>query len=922
MRAIKSKKRYLVCCIGLVLASQSGANAATKSDEKVENKDVEIITVSGIRGSVVRSLANKYSDSNIADSISAEDLGKFPDLNLSESLQRIPGVTINRNVNGEGSQINVRGLGPQFTRVEINGMTGPASGTSGRLGTNGGGRGFSFELLPSELFSSATVTKSSEATQSEGGLAGVVTLETPKPLQHTQGLKFSSSLQGSYSNEPSEISPRAFFTISNNIDDDFGISFGIAHSKSEFKTDAVENGVWRPLSAIIKNSYTDQERADFTDSQNSALNALVANGTRYYSFHEARDNTAATLTLQYRPSDTLELTFDTIYAQLSNERAAHRNDIPLENGDVRPDFDSLVIENSVIVAGSFDNVQHRVGPRVTDIDDTFVQSSLSVIWKPDDLWTITPYIGFSKREADRKQSLLSFRGNTDTGGIAPGVLSYKVRGDFVDFSSTYTDFSTNPEDFSLNVLIFRPSIDESTESTGKLDFIRYIDHDNVSQIQFGARYTVQNKKVIEQDYRIARAGGTNQNLNPSVADVMLQFDYGVSGAGSDTPTSMFSVDPKGFQDIFFVDGIVSPNGTAIHPNTSVQNRPLSTALNTYEIEEKTLNLYVQADLEWDDLSAKVGLRYLKTDQTSAGSGVTATKDIFSIVDKRDYTEWLPSVSLRYEVEDGVILRAAFSKTLTRPNLPDLAPSEVVFAPDPTSATGNLGNPGLDPFTSNNFDISAEWYFDDEGLLSANVFYKDLSGLIDSSNFTAKRDFVTQLGEEVINGDVFFTQKTNGDSASIQGFEIAYQQPFTFAPEGFLQDFGLIINYSQTESNADFSIENDIRSVGLPGLSPTSYNVSFYYDDGKLDAKLSYAWRERYLAQTSDDFGEPRFTDDFGQLDLSANYRITDNLQVQFQVLNLTNEQLVSQTYRQEVGYLPYGVTDLKRRILFGVRYSF
>lgn len=746
--------------MALALSNNVLAAAEEKETAKVD-ESVETITVSGVRGSIVRSLSNKYADSNISDSISSEDLGKFPDLNLSESLQRIPGVTINRNVNGEGSQINVRGLGPQFTRVEINGMTGPASGTSGRLGTNGGGRGFSFELLPSELFSNAAVTKSSEATQSEGGLAGVVTLETPKPLQHDQGIKFSSSIQGNYSEEPGKVSPRGFFTVSNNIDDEFGVAFALAHSKSDFKTDGVESGVWRKLSALTSTSFTDEERANFTDSQNEAMNALVANGTRYYSFQEERDNTAATFSLQYRPTDTLDITFDSIYATLSNERAAHRNDIPLENNFAKPDFDSLVVKDGVIVEGSFDNVQHRVGPRVTDTDDEFMQTSLTAVWKPDDLWTITPYIGFSSREADRKQSLLSFRNNDDTGGVAPGVLSYKVRGDFVDFSSTYTDFSTNPEDFSLNVLIFRPSIDETEETTAKLDFTRYIDHENINQVQFGGRYTVQNKKVTEWDYRIARAGGTNQNLNPSVADVITEFDYGVDGDGAAAPSSMFSVDLGKVEDVFFEEGYASPTGTAVHPNTFVSNRAHNAAKNSYEIEEATLNLYAQADLEWDDVSAKVGVRYLKTDQTSYGSGVNTTQDgpqVYSIVAERDYSEVLPSASLRYEATDGVVLRAAYSKTLTRPNLPDLAPSETIFAPDPSTATGSVGNPNLEPFTSNNFDVSAEWYFEEEGLLSANIFYKDLSGLIDSSNFIGKRDFVTQLGVQVTNGDVFFSQK--------------------------------------------------------------------------------------------------------------------------------------------------------------------
>jgi len=912
VKSIKFKKSYLVCCMAITLGHGGMVYAAEQQTNKEVAEDVETITVTGVRGSIVRSLSNKFADSNVSDSISSEDLGKFPDMNLSESLQRIPGVTINRNVNGEGSQINVRGLGPQFTRVEINGMTGPGSGTSGRLGTNGGGRGFSFELLPSELFSSATVTKSSDASQSEGGLAGVVTLETPKPLQH-QGMKFSTSLQGSYSDVTEEVDPRAFITVSNNIDDKFGIAVALAHSSSNFRTDGAESGAWRPLSAITQD--------DVVDPNSEVGQALVANGTRLYSFREERDNTAGTLALQYRPTDTLELTFTSLYATLSNNKAAHRNDIPLENSDVQPIMDSLVVENGVIVEGSFDNVQHRVGPRVTDSDDTFLQTSFTADWEVNDDWTITPYIGYTKRETERLQSLLSFRANTDTGGIAPGTLSYKVRGDYVDFNSDLTDFSSNPEDFSLNVLIFRPSEDKTTETTAKVDFTRYFDHDYVSQVDFGVRYSVNEKNVVEQDYRIARGAGFNPNAGPSLADSMIMLDFDVEGADPSFANKMFSVDPSGYQDVWFQDGVVSPTGSSLIPNTVVSNRAGSAALNSYNVEEKTLNAYVKVDLEWEDFTANVGVRYVQTDQNVDGY-TTATGNIDPISFTSDYSEVLPSASLRYQAAEGVILRAAYSKTLTRPDLPDLAPSERIFAPDVNSATGVRGNPELEPFTSNNFDFSAEWYFNEEGLLSANIFKKDLDGLIDTTTFTANRDFVTQLSPEVFNGDVFFTQPSNGASASIKGFEIAYQQPFTFAPEGILQNFGLMVNFTKTESDADFGIENDVRSSGLPGLSPTSYNASLYYDDGQLDARLSYAWRERYLAQTSDDFGEPRFVDDFGQLDFSANYSFSDNLQVQLQVLNVTDESVVAKTFVHDKGYLPYGVTDLNRRLLLGVRYSF
>jgi TonB-dependent receptor len=881
-RSIKNMHRCILAT-SISLALSVSANAQEQAVEDTANEDYEKIVITGVKGSLSRALAQKRQSVGVVDAISAEDLGKFPDLNISESLQRIPGVTLNRNSNGEGQAINLRGLGPQFTRVEINGMSGTGNGSGGRFGTSSGERGFNFELLASELFSNVEIAKSPNASQVEGGMAGTVSLETPKPLSY-DGLKATVSAQGNYSELTGDTDPRGSFLFSNNFDDVFGIAFSLALSETSFRSDTAESGSWRPGSSYGRG-----------DSD-----ALIPNGTRYYNFLENRDTLGSTLTIQYRPTDDIELTVDGIYASLDSERLANRNDMPIENpGPVL----SLTEQNGVATSGSFTGVQQRVGTNFIATDEEYSQISAKVEWTPDDNWVVTPYIGYSKRTADRQFDLYSFR-LADDAGFDPGTVSFDVRGDFVDFTSTTTDFTTNPEDFLFNVFILRPSVDEDQELSTKIDFERFFDADGLSSIEFGFRYADREKTKVQIQDRLQR-NVDDLRVVPSLASVSMLLPFGVSGAN--TPSLQLAADPSKIREIYYPSGN-AVNGTFI--------RPLPALGDAWGIEEKTFNAYVQANFEYDQVQFNVGLRLVDTEQVSNGTAIvnrfTPTETFLPVSSSNSYTKYLPSFNLKYDYSDELVVRSTYSTTLTRPNLPSLAPSEIVNGIDEGGGTGSRGNPNLEPFTADNFDLGLEWYFDDEALLSANLFYKDIGGLIDTTSFTEVRSFPRQADGILVEGPIVFTSFENGVSAEIKGLELGYQQPIG-------ENFGVILNYTFADSSADFGAEGDVRSTGLPGLSRSSYNASVYFDNGKLDARFSYAWRERYLAAFTDDFGVPRFTDDFGQLDFSANYAVNDAIQLQLQVLNITNEQVINQSTAQ---YVPYGVNDLDRRVLFGARYSF
>lgn len=878
------RKCLLATSVAMAFSSLAVAQEITKDSESFEESN-ETIIVTGIRGSLNRALNQKRQSIGVTDVISAEDLGKFPDLNISESLQRVPGVTLNRNSNGEGQAINLRGLGPQFTRVELNGMSGTGNGSGGRFGTSSGERGFNFELLAAELFSSVEISKSPSASQVEGGMAGLVSLQTPKPLSY-DGLKATVSAQGNNSELTGDTDPRASLLISQNIDDVFGIAFSLALSDTNFRSDTAESGSWRPGASYGRGE----------------SDAFIPNGTRYYNFLESRDTLGSTLTIQYRPTDNLEITLDGIYANLDSERIANRNDMPIENpGPVL----AITEANGAATSGSFTGVQQRVGTNYIATDEEFLQFSAKADWTPDENWKITPFLGYSKREADRQFDLYSFR-LADDDGFDPGTVSFDVRGDFVDFSSTTTNFTNSPEDFLFNIFILRPSTDEDEEFATKLDFERYFDLDGLTSIEFGFRYADREKVRDQRQERLQR-NVDGLRVVPDLSSVSTLLPFEVSGAN--TPSQQLSVDPALVRSVYY------PGGNAVN-GTFIRPLPGFDASESWSVEESTFNAYVQANFEIEDVQFNLGLRLVNTKQTSNGNTVAnrfqPTELITPVSVSNNYTKYLPSFNLKYDFNDDLVMRTTYSRTLTRPNLSSLAPSETVNGIDEGGGTGSTGNPELEPFTADNFDLGVEYYFAEEALLSANLFYKDIGGLIDTTSFTETRSFPRQADGVIVEGPIVFTTFANGVSAEIKGLELAYQQPIG-------ANFGVIFNYTYADSSADFGAEGDVRSTGLPGLSRSSYNASLYFDNGKLDARLSYAWRERYLADFTDDFGVPRFTDDFGQLDFSANYGATENLQLQLQILNIANEQVINQSTAL---YLPYGVNDLDRRVLFGARYSF
>lgn len=908
----------------LLLASASfallaGGTALAQESANTGEDDVSVqdtIVVTGVRGSILSSLSQKRNADGFVDAVSAEDLGKFPDLNLSESLQRIPGVTLSRNDFGDGSSINLRGLGPRFSRVEINGMTAPVNDARGG--------GFNFEILASELFSNAEVKKSFSASDVEGGLAGNVELSTPAAFDR-DGFSLSASAQGQYAERAGDWGPRAAILISQNWNDRFGITASLAYSDTTYLTTSNGGIAARPLNAAATAALRTTANAD-------QLAGLIPSTINYEVNNDQRETLGATLGVQFRPSEQLEISLNGIYGTIEGNRRFTRADAPPESGIFSIADDTIA--NGVIQSATLSDVQNRIATNDTDIDEEFVQVSASASFTPNDNWTITPFIGFTERELSDDASLLSFaRGNLSTGALTRYPVSYDINGSFIEFSSPGLNLedAALADEYFLNVFLIRPTVDRDEEFSTKLDFTREFFDSPISRVDFGARYSSRETARSFIEVRVDDLAGTDLRTLPTLADALVFEEFDISGMPGSFPSRIISADPDAILDLYFLNGFNidayrSPlTGALVDeritgrtvPGSVFINRQARAAQESFSGQEDTLALYGEITFEINDMLFNAGLRYIDTEQTSSGFQV-ANNFSTPIEVTNSYNEVLPSLSLRYEARPDLILRAAYSKSLTRPTLNDLRVSESFGGIDASGGSGTRGNPELDPFTSDNLDFGVEWYFAPEGLIAANAFYKSVDGLIVSSTVTEDRQYLSQVTGELITGPIVFSLPSNGAPAEITGLEFIAQSRFDFLP-GALSNFGGIFNYTYADSDAAFE-EGDTSGeiAAIPGLSKNSFNAILYYDDGRLDARLSYAYRDRFVRTTAGSFGVPEFQNDYGQLDLSANYSVTDQLTLQFQALNLTEERLEVESVRS----IPNDTAQLDRRIFIGARYTF
>ncbi|MEN9560558.1 MAG: hypothetical protein RLZZ502_1769, partial [Pseudomonadota bacterium] len=841
--------------------AQTAAPAAAPQTPK-PTANTETVVVTGFKASLESALNKKKEDNGIVDVIKAEDIGKFPDTNLAESLQRVPGVVIDRDA-GEGRSISVRGLGPDFTRVRINGVE--AQATTGGTDSSGGNnrsRGFDFNVFASELFNSLTVRKSASADVEEGSLGATVDLQTGRPFDQ-KGFRGSIAVKESYNDLSKKATPRASFLLSNTSDDGVigGLISGSFSKRSlyeeGFSTVRWDNGAssggWcSPVGfATTTTSYGSLAASTGTNTTCgpaaqgvNRIGASAAANTAYIAasdpnnFHprlprygrltHEQDRTGLTGSFQLRPNADTLLTLDVLYSKLSATRQedfieALSFSRTLTAGG-KPQTSVLATEyapNGALLYGSYNGVDLRSESRFDKLTTTFTQPTLSLEQSFGDSWKLNASYG---------QSISKFRNPIQT---TTTLDALNVNGYSIDFrQNDRLPIITYPIDVtalgSMGIVGVPAGATSITNGTASEIRIRPNGTDNrIESLHADVAYEaipavltlkagIDSKKYEFSTFEYRRTNESifalpNGTTAASISTTLTGFGNGLS-LPAGTPTTWVIPNLNALASLYDIYCNCLKSGSAGGPGdftlTSITNG--NARGNNRSVVEQDTGGFLMADFYDKKLlgipvRGNIGARYVQTKQWATGYQATAGGTEVTV--ERKYSDFLPSTNLNFEVSKDFIVRVAAAKVMSRPGLGNLSPGGSISTSGTLSITS--GNPNLEPFRATTYDANFEYYMGKGAFIGVGVFQKDINTYIQSLRVNIpynQTGLPMSLLPSNFNGSEVFqvTTPINTKGGKLTGFEINYQQPFTFLP-GFARNFGTVLNYTQVKSKINYLV---------------------------------------------------------------------------------------------------------------------
>ena len=828
------------------------------------------VVVTGFRESLEAAHALKRDAVISEDVIVAEDIAAFPDLNLAESLQRIPGVTIDRD-SGEGRQITLRGLGPDFTRTQLDGMEvlgNTASGMDNR-GAVSRTRSFDFSLFASELFDNVTVEKSYSANQDEGGIAGTVALSTAKPFDYN-GFKAVLSTKGQTNTNTNTVTPRIVGLLSDRWGD-FGALVSAAYSINDSNEYGYRSWGWGQITVSPANIGKGVSAADAALMESGTIYAPLADTDSTWFDHRTRLGT--TLSLQYQPSERLKLGFDALYSRLTNERrdyalAAAGVNALTGNVSGTQTLQSAVIEGNTLEAAQYTGVDMR-SEFNTETDRTnFYQTVFNGSGQITDDLLVKGLVGWSESNYE---------------------LPYydKVFLESKDQSFGFDDRPTMPvNNYGFNVA------NPAAWNLMRLDTEANSIISSYRNAKLDAQYTLNPISKLETGVSYKRFANTGAQYNDTVFydkpnDIAIP-------AGDKLVVPYDTLVP-------YVVGDVNRTYAYIGQTRNIETTAFLTPGTGFSITEGTTAAYVQYDLDttlWEHrLKANAGLRYYSTEVTSAGTINNGTS-LTPVSIANHYSGVLPALNTAFFVQPDLVLRMSANRDISRPALGDLAAAGSI---DPTPFGGglSLGNPNLKPFTADSAETSLELYGEHSAFASIGVFYKKMNSFISSET---QSEPYSQTGYPLSfllpgqTGSIIYqvSEPVNVSGADIKGVELGAQRDLDFLP-GFLRHLGVVANATYADGNSAAIINGASYNLPLVDLSKYSANATLYYETRRWGARISEAYRGTYLDSIGSGGNIGEGYKATHNVDFASHYNITPSIKATLEAINLTNQHIVQFT---------------------------
>ncbi|MDJ0921871.1 MAG: TonB-dependent receptor [Henriciella sp.] len=863
----------LLACSAALYGQANFAEAQEQplSEEADASEDLRLSTVQveGFRSSLEEALETKRDADSILDGISSEGIGRFPDLNLGESLQRVTGVQIERGERRR-AEIAVRGLPRKFSLVRVNNQA---------MASPDLNNAFSFGVFESSIFSGADVIKSPTAAMDDGGLSGIVNMKTARALDFTENnLSVGAGL--SYEDLPEETYPG--FNLKGNylFSENFGATFALGFSSPDFKRN--------------QNQITDYDPDD-NDIQ-------VADDFRYQSTSSSGDRISMAGGLEYRASPELTLGLNGVFAEY--DQTSVRDTLRIRNCD---DTAGDIVGDTAITSTHSD-CRFEAGSRIReDFDSTWAITG-DAEWVNDD-WRATGIIHYTEGEHDGSLFEVRSRYNdapasvsVNTGGGDPDDFAINITG--LDVNAVDTWGSANDD----SELRFFPEganrENEDTELALQFDLERQLNFGLLDAVQVGVKYRDREQMSFD-------TSGSDDDIDETRVgdDVFRQSDVDdFSFLVPDAGQVLNAILPLDTTEEINAEGFVLDADVDDFFNTT-QDIWATYAMAKFDSENLSNAWPVRA-------RGNVGLRYVRTERTTESVSVIEDPSgdiIEDLSTSFDFEHVLPSANLILDLRDDLLFRVSYSETISRPNPNDFKSSrEVELDFDTVGGVDVLeevevdnGNPELEPFESDAIDISLEWYNREGSAITVAYFYKEVSGAIQErfscpTSIAGLENIITgtlSLGpggnpEEDCFDDagvqytVVDTVNSDG-SFDLNGFEIGLLQNFDFLPAPW-NGFGVQANY--TYIDAGETIDEDGELAPVEEISEDTVNLIGYYETDRWGARLAYNYRSEYFTGVGRGTNDgDRTVDARGQVDFSANLNVTDQLSLGFEAFNLTDE---------------------------------